>query len=111
MVIYYRLKMVDADGQFKYSNVVTIYLTEITGVAISPNPTTGETKMIINAAVAGNVKWKLRDNNGRVVMQNTVGVSKGNNNVTINVNKLPVGLYYLHVTGAGIDQRVKLQKL
>ena len=110
-VIYYRLKMVDADGKYTYSNVVAIYLADITGLAISPNPTSGETKMIIIAALDGTVKWKLRDNNGRVVMQNIIGVSKGTNNVTINVSSLSVGLYYLHVAGAGIDQHIKLQKL
>lgn len=110
-VIYYRLKMIDTDGQFKYSNVVTIYLADITGLTISPNPTSGETKMMINAAMDGTVHWKLRDNNGRVVMQNVIGVSKGNNSVTINAGSLSVGLYYLHVKGAGINQHVKLQKL
>ncbi|MEP7377571.1 MAG: PQQ-dependent sugar dehydrogenase [Chitinophagaceae bacterium] len=110
-VIYYRLKMVDADGKYTYSNVVTIYLSDITGLSVSPNPTSGETKMTINAAVDGRVQWKLRDNNGKVVMQNTIGVTKGNNNVTINISRLSIGLYYLHVEGAGVDQHIKLQKL
>lgn len=110
-VVYYRLKMVDADGKFTYSNVVTIYLADITGLSISPNPTSGETKMMINAAADGTIQWKLRDNHGRVVMQNMTGVNKGNNNVNINISSLSSGVYYMHVTGAGIDQHVKLQKL
>jgi len=110
-VIYYRLKMVDADGQYKYSNVVTIYLSDITGLSVSPNPTSGETKMMINAAADGRVQWKLRDNHGRVVMQNRISVNKGNNNVNINISSLSSGVYYMHVTGAGIDQHIKLQKL
>ena len=110
-VIYYRLRMVDVDGQYKYSNVVTIYLADVTMMRLSPNPTSGETRMMINAAADGMVHWKLTDNNGKVVMQNSVRLRKGNNNVTINVSKLSRGMYFLNVSGTGIDQNVKLQKL
>jgi hypothetical protein len=44
-------------------------------------------------------------------MQNTINVNKGNNNFAINLSGLAGGIYYLNVTGAGIDQNVKLQKL
>ncbi len=110
-VIYYRLRMVDVDGQYKYSNVVTIYLADITTMTISPNPTTGETRMMINAAADGDVHWKLTDYSGKVVMQNVVHLRKGNNNITINVSKLSGGLYFMNVSGTGINQHIKLQKL
>ena len=110
-VIYYRLKMVDADGQYKYSNVVTIYLADVARMTLSPNPTTGETKMLINAVAEGMVHWKLTDNSGKIVMQNVTRVRKGNNNITINVGGLSGGIYFLNVSGAGISQHVKLQKL
>jgi hypothetical protein len=53
----------------------------------------------------------LTDNTGRIVLQNTDMLRQGNNNLQIDVNRLPGGLYYLTVAGAGIDQKVKLQKL
>jgi hypothetical protein len=42
-VFYYRLKIVDKDGQFKYSNVIMIRKESksINGVAINPNPVVG----------------------------------------------------------------------
>lgn len=111
-VIYYRLKMVDTDGQYKYSQVVTIYLADITGrIVISPNPAKQETKVMITASQSGRAKWKLVDNSGRVVMQDAIHLSRGSNNFTINLNSLSGGLYYLNISGAGIDQNVKLQKL
>ena len=78
---------------------------------VSPNPTRGETRMMINAAADGIVNWKLTDNNGKVVMQNSARLRKGNNNITINVSKLSGGVYFLNVSGTGINQNVKLQKL
>ncbi|HKO81034.1 MAG TPA: PQQ-dependent sugar dehydrogenase [Chitinophagaceae bacterium] len=112
LIIYYRLKMVDIDDKFKYSAVVTIYLPDITNrIVISPNPAKDETKVMITSTLSGEVQWKLTDNNGRIVMQNTFYIRKGSNNLAINIGNLPGGLYYLNIAGAGIDQNVKLQKL
>jgi hypothetical protein len=51
------------------------------------------------------------DNNGRIVMKNIVHIRRGNNNITINAGGLKNGMYYLHVSGAGINQNLKLQKM
>ena len=112
-VIYYRLKMIDTDGTFKYSGIVSITLTYITGkVTLAPNPVVNDVKVTISAPEDGKIQWKLVDNTGRVIMQNTMHVKKGNgNNLIINMDKLAKGSYYLSVFGAGIDQKLKLQKL
>lgn len=111
-VIYYRLKMVDIGGEYTYSSIVTIYLADITNnIIVSPNPTMGETRVSISSTLNGKAQWKLMDNSGRIVMQNTIHLKKGNNNMMINLQSLSGGLYYLHISGAGIDRNVKLQKL
>jgi len=111
-VVYYRLKMMDADGKYTYSNIVTIYLADITGrIVLSPNPAKHETKVMITSSLNGKAKWKLTDNSGRVVMQDVIQLNRGNNNFVINLNSLSGGLYYLNISGAGIDQNMKLQKL
>jgi hypothetical protein len=68
-------------------------------------------KVTIVAPVDGIVKWNLIDNSGRVVMQNSTLVKKGNNSLVFQVDKLSTGFYYLSVLGAEIDQKVKLEKL
>ena len=111
-VIYYRLKMADNDGHYTYSSVVSVNLGDITNrVILSPNPTTGDTRLIVASAKQGTAVWKLTDNNGRVVMRQHVNIHKGSNNILLNVSGLKNGLYYLHITGAGINQNLKLQKL
>ena len=111
--LYYRLKMVDIDGAFKYSNIVSVSMPLITGkLGISPNPVTNEVKVAVVSPADGKVQWKLMDNVGRVVLKGTEHVKKGSgNNFTINMNRLPAGTYYLSVNGAGNDQKVKMQKL
>ena len=111
-VVYYRLKIVDNNGEYKYSSIVTINLTDLVGtISLSPNPAKDETRAIFNASSNGKAQWKLMDNSGRVIMQNSIQVNKGNNNFAINLSGLASGIYYLNVSGAGIEQNVKLQKL
>ena len=111
-VIYYRLKMVDSDGKFIYSNIVSVNLGDITNrVILSPNPTTGDTRLMVSSTTEGTAVWKITDNSGRVVMKQSIKIRKGNNNVMINVQGLKSGVYYLHILGKGIDQNLKLQKL
>jgi len=113
LLLYYRLKLVDINGSFKYSNVITISLADITGkLIVSPNPVVNEVKVNISAPADGRIQWKLIDNTSRVILQNSEHVKKGNgNSFIINMNKLSRGSYYLRVSGAGIDQKIKLQKL
>ena len=112
-VIYYRLKMMDIDGSFKYSNIVPISLADITGkITLAPNPVINEVKVNITAPADGKVQWKLIDNAGRVIMYNSLLVRKGVGNIlNIDMTKLANGSYYLSVSGAGINQKAKLQKL
>ena len=105
--------MVDIDGRFEYSNIISVSFPLITGkLSIAPNPVLTEVKVTIASEADGRVQWKLTDNVGRVILKGSENVKKGaGNNFTINMNRLPAGTYNLNVTGAGIDQNEKIQKL
>lgn len=114
LIVYYRLKIVDINGSFKYSNIVPISLGDITGrVTVMPNPVTNEARVTITAPENGILHYKITDNAGRTVLQQTIQVRKGAiNTIPINMSGLSTGMYYLNVTGAGIyNQNLKLQKL
>jgi glucose/arabinose dehydrogenase len=111
-VVYYRLKIVDIDGSYTYSDIVTITLPLVTSkVALFPNPAAHEVNVTITTTVDGKVKWQLIDHAGRIVAHNSIGVKRGNNNVVISLNRLSSGTYFLIVSGADIDQKIKLEKL
>jgi trimeric autotransporter adhesin len=111
-VVYYRLKVVDRDGAVSYSGVVQLSLSSIASAqGISPNPTYGETKIMIQSRTAGRVQWKLYDNAGRVVIQGTAHLVKGHNIIPVNLSSVLPGIYYLQVNGDGIDARYKVQRL
>lgn len=113
LIFYYRLKMMNADGSFRYSAIVTISLADITAtVAITPIPVTNEAKVSVVASADGKLQYKLFDNAGRIILQNSAEVKKGPGNIFfIDMSRLAPGVYYLNVTGAGINSNTKLQKL
>jgi hypothetical protein len=111
-ILFYRLKIVDKDGSSTYSNIISISIESNPGkVSLYPNPAGNEVNVVISSPLDGRTLWQLIDNTGRVIMQNAVELRKGSNNIVINVNRLSPGIYYLSVAGAGVDQKVKLQKL
>lgn len=113
LVLYYRLKMVDANGAFKYSNVITIVLADITGkVMVYPNPVRDEARLVITAPVDGKLSFSILDNASRIISQESAQVKKGGGNIiTINMDKLAAGVYYIKLSGAGMEENVKIQKL
>jgi glucose/arabinose dehydrogenase len=112
IMIYYRLKIIDIDESTKYSNIISVSLADIAGkLVVTPNPTTGISKVNMTSKGEALAKWKLTDNTGRVLLSNNVQLKKGNNNMTIDLTKLAAGIYYLNVSGGGIDKKVKVQKL
>jgi trimeric autotransporter adhesin len=110
--IYYRLKIINTDGSFKYSNIITISLpiTKVV-ITIAPNPVVNDVKGNIISPIAGNVTLRIFDNAGRMVLQTNVFVKKGSNNFTQNIIQLAKGAYYLDISGNGIISRSKFQKL
>ncbi len=111
---YYRIKAVDINKKVQYSKVININNNSLLVPAVSlyPNPVVSDMKVTISGPEDGKVQWKLIDNAGRVIMQSSTHVIKGNgNNISISMDKLATGSYYLSVSGAGIEQKIKLQKL
>lgn len=110
--LYYRLKMVDQNGAYKYSNTVSVNLPAIAGtVTITPNPVPAEMKAYIVAPANTKTEWRVIDNAGRTILTGNSVAKKGTNQLSINVSKLPAGTYYLQVTGNNIDSKTRFQKL
>ncbi|KAI9459571.1 hypothetical protein F5148DRAFT_1150819 [Russula earlei] len=65
---YYRLKQVDKNGSFSYSNIVLLKGTE----------------PVITANTAGNTSLIIHDMNGRVVVTQTVSLTQGTNRMQLN---------------------------
>lgn len=115
-VNYYRLKMVDMDGQFKYSEVRSV-LFDGTAVLfdIYPNPVVTNTLYLHlqQYTYEGNAQAIITDIAGRSIQSTNIVVVKGNNQLPLTVKKLTKGTYFVTVydaNGAVITETKKLVK-
>ncbi len=100
--IFYRLRMVDNDGTFKYSNVVALKIINA-GSTINtyPNPFVSNINIDVVSQIQeiGHVKLVAID--GRVISQFHVTLTKGNNTILINnLAGLPKSTYTIEVSTA-----------
>lgn len=112
-VFYYRLKMVDNDGKFKYSSIILVRKEgkTITGINISPNPMVSGDMITVRFEAASNatVDFKLVDMTGRVVITQQNKVSEGTNSVSISkLDRLQPGMYILQMNDGSAVQTTKL---
>ena len=110
--VFYRLKIYDIGGTYRYSNVIRVTLPGIeSDLTISPNPAITEVKASIISAEDCAADWQIIDANGRVLLQNSTSFKKGKNELIINMSQLASGSYYLKIKGTCIDLKSKFQKL
>jgi hypothetical protein len=111
---YYRLKTVDNNGEFKYSNVIAVKFEEtITGdVVVAPNPATGsDIKVRFTGLVAGTYKLDLYNAGGQLLQSKTVKVTQHDQAETMKkTESMPAGVYWLNIYDNS-RQRVKAIKI
>ncbi|TDH28927.1 T9SS type A sorting domain-containing protein [Segetibacter sp. 3557_3] len=90
-LVYYRLKMVDQDGRFTYSKVISVRLPKRISISVSPNPANGFTQ--IKGNNLANVI--LLNNAGKVVLNRKV---INGTTCIINTSTLAKGLYLVRVS-------------
>jgi predicted secreted protein len=99
---YYRLKMTDDDGSFKYSNIVNIInRSGVTGnYSIFPNPVVGSDLSITTQNVAVNkVLINITDVSGKVWYAGSLDAGVLNSGkATIGVGVLSKGTYFLRIS-------------
>jgi hypothetical protein len=101
--VYYRLKMIDKDGRFTYSNIIVLSNQSNTTVSIYPNPVTDKATLQFSDNKLLNSTAKLTDMSGRLV--NTIAIK--NNFEIVDMGKLPSGIYMLQLADGSVQKIVK----
>lgn len=107
---FYRLKQVDYNEHFIYSQTISLQLQPKISVIISPNPATSLIHVSIMSPVAEQKQIKLTDENGRTWQSGSLFCIKGENNFSMKIDQLPKGMYYLLIDGQE-DQSARFIKL
>jgi hypothetical protein len=110
--VYYRLRIINVDETFAYSNIIKLPLINNGGsISIHPNPAVSIVNVEINTIIDDNARWDLFDNNGISALHGSILLLKGNNAFDINIGSLSRGIYYLRVSGTYTNQGIKISKL
>ena len=98
---YYRLKIIDTDGKFSYSNIINIPLSEVLTnnfVSVFPNPTGGILNVGIQSTAAFDTKVVVYDVIGTKMFEQSKGLIKGLNTIQFDFTSFAKGAYILHFT-------------
>lgn len=88
---YYRLRQVDTDGTYAYSQIRTVFFQQGAGVLLQPNPGSGWVDVLV-AGGSGSLMTML-DATGRTVLLRALESDR----TTIDTSTLPNGLYGIRV--------------
>lgn len=95
---YYRLKLVDQDGQYSYSNIVDATFFAVAQFNLYPNPTDNTFYLNLQSQETQRVKFSLFDTNGRRVIEK-VWDSQGNDIQAFDLEEFPDGIYFYRIIG------------
>lgn len=96
-VYYYRLKQVDVDGRFVYSNTVEAMLKATAQMAVYPNPNHGSMEIMLEAPTETTAELQFVNALGQIVWTHQVPLQKGIQKLPIHLS-LPAGVYQLILT-------------
>lgn len=95
-VSYYRLKLVNVDGSFTYSNIETIVWEDPGFISIYPNPANQQFNIALGNMDENSVLVQLIDIQGKIITNQSFAVNNGL--VNIPTDKLSQGMYVVKVT-------------
>ena len=106
---FYRLVIIDKDGNFTYSKVITISVEKgISLFVVYPNPFGKKVLVRFNSDGPDQAVMNIINSEGKLITTQTDPVQKGENKLAIrNVDNLPGGIYFLELITK--DKRIRTQ--
>jgi hypothetical protein len=103
----YRLKQVDFNGTFEYSNVIEVEVVGVKEFTLGqnyPNPFNPSTKINFSLAVDSKVSLKIFDVLGQEVVTLLNGqLAAGSQEVSFDASSLNSGVYFYRIDASGVD--------
>lgn len=110
-VIYYRLRIVDIDGENTFSQIVAVRLDGVAMDAVNlyPNPFTSNIKLQLRSMKEEDVTVRLITSSGQIAIKRAVTLQPGDNLVVIkDLETLAPGMYVLEMqtSGGTVSQQI-----
>jgi hypothetical protein len=111
-VRYYRLKIIDNDGNFKYSPIRPVVFDEEITWQVYPNPSSGIFNLSLQANTDELINVKVYDLTGKAVQQHQLSANGFVQKLNIDLGEpqFATGLYLLEATVGDKKQTFRLVK-
>lgn len=110
-ISYYRLKIIDDNGDYSYSQVISIKRSVATENTLSvyPNPAYTRLYLSFTSNEEGRKLLQILNQTGQIVQNLEMVIKKGANNIPLDVTHLSAGSYFLQLGGGqyGISKFIK----
>ena len=103
---YYRLKVIDLDGNFSYSDVIKLVMPEkeLVVTQLFPTPVFNLLHLQLQSGKRQIVKFSVFDITGKFLESGAFDLKEGMNDASISFGNLAGGIYFIHVKNwQGID--------
>ena len=110
---YYRIKQIDIDGTFNYSNTVKLSPTVSNAINLFPNPAIDATTITISTDRDVHVDINILDNTNKLirVVEKNRPIEIGNTEIPIDLKGLDAGLYIINIQAGDIQVSKHLIKI
>lgn len=108
---YYRLKMVDKDATFEYSNIEKVSMNGSNlEFSFSPNPVVNEALLQLRGKYKGPLKLMVTDLMGRTVKSFSYSMNNEQFSQKISLSDLPAGQYFVNIRGDNVNFNQRIIK-
>jgi len=99
--LYYRLKQVDFDGEFAYTEVRTVELNKLDAIELTvyPNPNYGDFNLSVRSTESTSTTFIIFNNLGAEVWSYTTTLNEGLNTIPVQL-QLAKGMYNVNMISA-----------
>ncbi|NIJ55471.1 zinc-dependent metalloprotease [Dyadobacter arcticus] len=108
---YFRLKQLDYDGKFEYSQIRTLEVISSSDIlAVYPNPTSGKLKFNPNMHKNQSFSIQVANQSGKVVLSLPASTNYSSG-YELDASSLASGLYHIVIKGVNFTENLKFVKL
>ena len=110
--IFYRLRVLNAEGKSEYTNVLVVTVSYNRNyVTVFPNPVRDHANLLLDINQNEEITWFLADQAGRKLKKGKQSVTPGIANFPVNLSGLSNGVYFIQLKSKSIDSQLKLIKI
>ena len=110
-VVYYRLKQSDIDVKIIYSRVVQLHMDKNKTIVLAyPNPVIDNLTITLSLNRPERIRARIVDNTGKIVIEKNWNLSTGTTTFSLEMAKLPQGIYHLELKGDSVNEIRKIVK-